>query len=122
MRAATWDCGGDKIPGNDGYTLDFFKNNCGLVKDEVMRFIGDFHEKSTLIKALTSLFITLIPKVHNPQELTDFRPICLVGCLHKILSKLMASRIKRVIGKRISIKQSTFIKGKNILDGVLMLN
>lgn len=34
-----------------------------------MRFISDFHDKATLIKACTSLFITLISKVRNPKDL-----------------------------------------------------
>lgn len=42
--------------------------------------------------------------------------------MQKILSTLLAARLGRVIEKLVSIKQSVFIKGRNILDGVLLLN
>ncbi|XP_058756614.1 uncharacterized protein LOC131629831 [Vicia villosa] len=91
-------------------------------EEDVMRFIRDFHEKARLTKACTSSFITLIPKVPNPQFLSEYRPICLVGSLYKILSKLLAMRLKSVIGNLFFIKQSTFIKCRNILDGILTVN
>lgn len=45
-----------------------------------------------------------------------------MGCLYKILAKLLASRLKKVIGQLVSIEYSIFISGRNILDGVLMEN
>jgi hypothetical protein len=54
--------------------------------------------------------------------LTDFRPIALVGCLYKILSKVLANRLRKVIGGLISETQSTFVKDRQILDGVLIAN
>lgn len=91
------------------------------MKEDVLRMVIDFHDKAILTKACTSSFITLILKVPNPQVLLEYRTICLVGNLYKILSKLLATRLKVVIGKLISIKQSAFIKGRNIMDGILMV-
>lgn len=79
-----------------------------------MKFISDFQSKEILIKACTSSFLTLITKVYNPQSLLEYHPICLVGSLLKILSKILASRIKHVIDYLISIKQSAFINNRNI--------
>ena len=42
--------------------------------------------------------------------------------LYKILTKLLAHRIKRVMGHIISQSQSAFIKGRQILDVVLIAN
>lgn len=78
----------------------------------------DFNSKAKLTKACTLSFLTLISKVNNPQSL----PIYLVGCLYKILAKLLAPRLKRVICKLISKNQTAFIPGRNILDGVLVVN
>jgi hypothetical protein len=63
-------------------------------------------------------FIALIPKVNSPQRLNDFRPISLVGCLYKVL----ANRLRSVIGSVVSDSQSAFVKGKQILDGFLIAN
>jgi len=64
----------------------------------------------------------LIPKVDNPQQLDDFRPISLVGCLYKIISKVLSLRLKKVISKLIDYRQSTLLEGRGLLDSVLVAN
>lgn len=65
VKDVVWSCDGNKSPSSDGYTLDFFKCNWEVIKDDVSRFVMDFHEKARLTKACTSSFITLISKVKN---------------------------------------------------------
>lgn len=69
----------------------------------------DFHVKTILPKAITSLFLTLIPKIQHSINLGEYIPICLVGSLYKILAKLLAARLKIAIGGLISHCQSAFI-------------
>jgi len=64
----------------------------------------------------------MIPKVDSPHRLNDFRPISLVGCLHKILSKVLANRLKMVIGSLILETQTAFVKDRHILDEILIAN
>ena len=64
----------------------------------------------------------LIPKKQNVEDLKDLRPISLVGGLYKILAKVLANRIKRVLSKVISSEQSAFVEGRQILDVVLIAN
>ncbi|KHN47625.1 hypothetical protein glysoja_036477, partial [Glycine soja] len=45
-------------------------------------------------------FIALIPKVSDPQGLSDYRPISLIGCVYKIVSKLLAKRLKKAIKQK----------------------
>lgn len=61
------------------------------------------------------LFISLIEKCDNPQILGDFRPISLMGYLYKILAKLLANRMKRVLGDVIGHRQSAFLGGRQLL-------
>ena len=58
----------------------------------------------------------------SPQRLNDFRPISLVGCLYKVLAKVLANRLQTVVGRVVSDTQSAFVKGKQILDGILIAN
>ncbi|GKC33733.1 RNA-directed DNA polymerase, eukaryota, reverse transcriptase zinc-binding domain protein [Tanacetum coccineum] len=69
-----------------------------------------------------SSFITLIPKASNPIHITDFRPISLIGIHYKIIAKVLANRIFRLINKIVSPKQTTFIANRQILDGPLILS
>jgi hypothetical protein len=84
-----------------------------------MRFIFEFHQNGKLTKGINTTFISLIPKVDNPQTLNDFRPISLMGSLYKILVKLLANRLRHVIGSVISDTRSAFVKDRQILDGIL---
>ncbi|GAU47110.1 hypothetical protein TSUD_403430 [Trifolium subterraneum] len=87
-----------------------------------MVFLAEFHKNVVLPKAITTSFLALIPKKDHPQVLSDYRPICLVSSLYKILSKVLAARLKNVMGKLISEVQSTFLPNRQILDGVLVVN
>ncbi|GJZ77185.1 RNA-directed DNA polymerase, eukaryota [Tanacetum coccineum] len=62
------------------------------------------------------------PDVLDAKPLNDFRPISLIGCQYKIIGKILANRLSLVIDKIVSIEQSAFIKGRQILDGPLTLN
>ncbi|KHN47716.1 hypothetical protein glysoja_026405, partial [Glycine soja] len=57
------------------------------LKPEFLRFFSEFHVNATFPKGLNSSFIALIPKIKDPQLLTDFRPISLIGCVYKIIAK-----------------------------------
>jgi hypothetical protein len=52
----------------------------------------------------------------------DFRPISLIGCYYKIISKILAERLKKVIDKVVGEEQNAFVKGRYILDGGLIAN
>ena len=74
------------------------------------------------MKSLNATFLVLIPKKHNVEGFKDLRLISLVGGLYKILTKVLANRIKRVMGKIISQPQSAFVEGSQILGTVLITN
>lgn len=61
---------------------------------------------------VTSSFLALILKRDIPQSLEDYRPICLIDGLLKIISKLLASKLRRVIGKLVSTNHTAFIPGR----------
>lgn len=67
-----------------------------------MRFMVEFHRNGKLSKGVNSTFIALILKVTSPQRLNDYRPIFMVGCLYKVLAKVLANRLRGVIGKVVS--------------------
>jgi len=81
-----------------------------------------FYANEKIPKSFLSYFVTLIPKVKTPMSLKEFRPISLLGCLYKLLSKVLATRLSKVMNLIISGAQSGFLKGRYLVDGVLVVN
>jgi len=77
-----------------------------------MRFIVEFHRNDILTKGINNTFIALIPTVDSLQRLNDFRPISLMGSVIIFLSKVLANRLRSVMGSVISDSQTSFIKGR----------
>jgi hypothetical protein len=122
VKAALWDCDSYKSPGPDGINFGFYKDFWDDLRSDFMSFIAEFHRNGKLSEGINSTFIALIPKIDCPQRLNDFRPISLVGSLYKILAKVLANRLRLVIGSVISESQTVFVKDRQILDGVLIAN
>jgi hypothetical protein len=112
----------DKTSGLDGFTLSFFQDCWGVVKEDFMAVFADFHARGKFVKCINSTFISLIPKIHGAKEIKDFRPISLVEGIYKIIAKVLANRMKKVMDKIISKPQNAFVKGRQILDLVLVAN
>jgi len=122
VKQKVLDCDNFKSPRLDDISFGFIKFFWELLKDDFMRFLVEFHRNRKLTKGLNSTFIALIPKVNSPQRFNDFRPISLVGCMYKVLAKVLANRLRNVIGSVVSDSESAFVKGKQILDGILIGN
>ncbi|GJS44823.1 putative RNA-directed DNA polymerase, eukaryota, reverse transcriptase zinc-binding domain protein [Tanacetum coccineum] len=122
IKKAVWDCGGDRAPGPDGFTFSIFTTFWDILESDVIRFVQEFFFTSSFPKGCYSSFIALIPKVSNATLVTDFHPISLIGCQYKIAGKILSNRLSMVIGSCISPEQYAFIKGRNIIDGPLILN
>lgn len=74
------------------------------------------------MKSCNATFIALIPKKKGVVELRDYRPISLIGSVYKIVAKLLADRLKKVISKLVSNFENAFVKGRQITYAVLIAN
>lgn len=122
VKEVIFNSSGDKSPGPDGFNFRFFQVCWEIIKSDIMAFLNEFHINGRLPRSLNSSFLALIPKQTNPTSLNDFRPISLIGSLYKILSKILSNRIKGPLNSIISKCQSAFLPGRQILDGVLVVN
>ena len=90
-------CNGDKAQGPDGFSFAFIKQFWEVLKYDIVSAVHQFYSTAFIDGGSNSSFITLIPKVNDPIYFPDFRPISLIGCLYKIIAKLLSTRLQKVI-------------------------
>jgi hypothetical protein len=112
----------DKALGPDGFSIAFFQDCWDVIKTNIMGVFHDFLAHSKFVKSLNATFIALIPKKSGAMDLKDFRPISLVSGVYKIIAKVLANKLRRVVEKVISNPWNAFVKGRHILDSVLIAN
>ncbi|WMV45545.1 hypothetical protein MTR67_038930 [Solanum verrucosum] len=73
-------------------------------------------------KSYNATYIALIAKKTGEKELKDFRLVSLIGSFYKLISKVLTEILKRVVDKLVHKQQMAFIKGRKIMDVVLINN
>ena len=71
---------------------------------------------------MNATFLVLIPKKGDVEDLKDFMPISLLGSLYKILVKVLANHLKKVVGRVVSKAQNAFVEGRQITNASLIAN
>eukprot|EP00253_Pinus_taeda_P011126 PITA_11126 len=108
-----------KAPGLDGFTTTFFQTFWELIKLEVWQVV-EVRALHWLLPSLNSTFIALIPKEQESNTLEKFRPIALCNVIYKVISKVIANRLKPLLPLLISPEKSGYVKGRQILDGIIL--
>lgn len=106
----------DKSPGPDGFNGIFLKKCWHIIKEDFYQLCQSFHEGSLELQSINSAFITLIPKTNSSVTTNDYRPISLLNSVLKLLTKLMANGLQKVIIPLIHMNQYGFIKTRSIQD------
>ena len=110
----------NKCPGPDGFTVEFYLASWSIVGDDVCNAILYFFNTLHLPRIINSTALALVPKSQSPSSMADFRPIACCNTLYKCITKMIASKLKRIMPSLISNPQSAFIPGRKIGDNILL--
>ena len=99
----------------------FYQKFCHVVGDSVITAIMDYLHMGCMAHDINHTNIVLIPKVKQPKKMSDFRPISLCNVIYKIISKVLANRLKQILPRVISPTQNAFVPSRLITDNVLVV-
>jgi hypothetical protein len=120
VKEAMFSIGDYKAPGTDGLHAVFYKKFWAVVGEDVTREVLRVLNSGCVPNEWNETAIVLIPKVQSPELITQFRPISLCNVIYKVVSKVLAKRLKAILPDIISKTQSAFVPGRLITDNVLM--
>jgi hypothetical protein len=102
VKTALNSIGDLKAPGMDGMPAVFYKKNWEIVGNKVTKEVLRVLQGGEMPSSWNETCVVLIPKVKNPEKLQDLRPISLCNVLYKIVSKVLANRLKLILDEIIS--------------------
>ncbi|KAL9681439.1 hypothetical protein QQ045_013222 [Rhodiola kirilowii] len=108
-----------KAPSLDGFSAMFYQVNWDVVGPEVVKEFLNCLNDNVLHKELNETLIVL-PKVKQVEKVEDLRSISLCNVVMKLITKVLANRLKMVLPEIISHNQSAFIEGRLITDNILI--
>ncbi|XP_057793280.1 uncharacterized protein LOC131009894 [Salvia miltiorrhiza] len=110
----------DKSPGPDGFNPKFYQRFWSIIGSDVVRSCCEWLNAAALPPQLNRTIISLIPKVTNPSNMKDLRPISLCNVVYKLISKVLCNRLKSALPQLIDRAQSAFVEGRLIHDNILI--
>jgi hypothetical protein len=120
IKVALDSIGDLKAPGPDGLPAIFSKKYWSLIGEQVTKEVLNFLNGGILPGSWNETCVTLIPKVKNPEKMKDLRPISLCNVVYKLISKVLANRLKLILQDIIAPNQSAFGPGRLISDNILL--
>ena len=109
-----------KVPGPDGMPPIFYQHYWDFIGDDVSCVVLSCLNLDSIPASVNHTHITLIPKLKNLERVSDFRPISLCNILYKLISKVLANRLKNLLPHVVSESQSAFQSDKAISDNILV--
>lgn len=117
---ALFQLGALKAPGPDGIPPAFYQKYWHIVGHDVYKFVELAFRNKEFDSRLNNVLLTLIPKQDVPRTISHFRPISLYNTLVKVISKVIANRLKGMLPLLIGETRCSFIPGRQGVDNIVI--
>ncbi|GAA0156707.1 hypothetical protein LIER_14134 [Lithospermum erythrorhizon] len=107
--------------GADGFNGVFFQTFWEVIGVDMHQAIAHFFRGHQLPQGITSTVLCLIPKCQGAKTWKEYRPISLCTFLNNVITKVLNSRLARLLAKLVSEFQAGFVKGRAIQDNILLV-
>lgn len=104
----------DSAPGLDGFSGVFYTHWWDIITPDVLQIVRDFFAGVPFSKSFTSTLLVLVPKTQSPTSFSQCRLISLCNYYNKIVTRVLAMRLSRLLPKLFSSNQAGFVMGRDI--------
>eukprot|EP00253_Pinus_taeda_P036481 PITA_36481 len=111
----------DKALGPDGFTPRFLQTCWQIIEKEFLKMIHKSQDYQKIGGYTNSAFLALIPKEKGANSFNRFHPISLCNIGYKVITKVIANRLKRFLPKIILDNQGRFIQGRQLVDNFVLV-
>lgn len=112
--------GAFKAPVPDGFQAVFYQSQWEVVGETLWKMVQMMFLNHQQIGEINETLITLIPKVDNVVKMKQLRPISLCNVSYKVITKLLAHRLRPLMGKLVSLCQCSFIPNRQSRDNIVI--
>ena len=107
-----------KSPGSDGIGIEWYKVYKHDVSPILVEVFREMERTGVVQDRMVEGVITILYKKGSKLDLENYRPISLLNVDYKILTRILANRMKRVIGEVVQPTQCYSIPGRDIADTI----
>jgi hypothetical protein len=111
-----------KSPGLDGIINEIYQIYWDTIKEVLFKVLLEIFDKFEMCDSQCRGMLTLLHKGGDRDNIRNWRPITLLNSDYKIISKLLANRMKPVLNKIIHTDQKGFVAGRNISENNRMID
>lgn len=121
IKSALWSIKAFKAPGPDGLHAGFFQRFWMIVGGSVVEEIKKCFVTKKILEFLNKTNVALIPKIHGPETIGNYRPISLCNTVYKMITKIIVARLRPMLDKLVSPVQSAFVPGRKGVDNAIIV-
>nr|BAC82605.1 pol-like protein [Tetraodon nigroviridis] len=121
LHAALQRMQGRRAPGINGLTVEFYKAYWDIVAPDLLEVFNESLSSGSLPVSCRRAVMALLPKKGNLQDIRNWRPVSLLCTDYKILSKVLATRLREAMEEVIHRDQTYCVPGRSIVDNVHLI-
>ena len=120
VRQALYQMHLSKSPGPNGMSPFFFQKYWHVVGGDATEVVLSVLSSGHVLTKMNFTHVLLILKKKDPQAMPDYRPISLSNVVSRIVSKVLANRVKGILPNIISNAESVFVPDRLITDNTVV--